>query len=172
MHIPRMRKLVYTVTTTCALLAMSFTALAVPPLKITPPTQQFFGYPAADCGTFDILVDFTYEFKIKVYFDNEGNWTKYVERIRVVGNSVWYNSVNPEISFLGGPGENETQVWYPDGRYVITGLSVKIQVPGSGLMILDAGRKIFDLATGEMVFQAGPSDFYGDTTALCELFAG
>jgi hypothetical protein len=167
-----MRRLVYTVLSACIFVAMSSTALAVPPYKETLPPQQFLGYPAADCGTLDILVDWTAEIFIKVYFDKDGNWTKYVEQHRVVGNSVWYNSVNPEISFLGGPGENETYTWYPDGRYIVTGLSVKITVPGSGLMILDAGRTVFDTETGEILVQSGPSDYYGDTTALCELFAG
>ena len=172
MQLPRMRKLVYTGLTACVFVAMSYTALAVPTYKETFPTQQHLGYHAADCGAFDILVDFTYEYSFKVYFDKDGNWTKYVERVRVVGNSLWYNSVNPEISFLGGPGENETYTWYPDGRYIVSGLSVKITVPGSGLMILETGRTVFDTATWEILFQSGPSDFYGDTTALCELFAG
>ena len=167
-----MRKLIVSALTAFALTAMSFTALAVPPYKETLPPQQFLGFYAADCGAFDVLVDFTYVISYRVYFDKDGNWTKYVERIRVDGNSVWYNSVNPEITFLGGPGENETYTWYPDGRYIITGLSVKIMVPGSGLMILEAGRTIFDTQTGEILVQSGPSDYYGDTTALCELFAG
>jgi hypothetical protein len=167
-----MRRLVYTALTACVFLAMGSTALAVPPYKETLPPQQWLGYFAADCGSFDVLVDFTYVISYRVYFDKNGDWTKYIERIRIVGNSTWYNSANPEISFLGGPGENETHTWYPDGRYIITGLSVKIRVPGSGLMILETGRTVFDSETMEILVQSGPSDYYGDTTALCELFAG
>jgi hypothetical protein len=167
-----MRKLIYTALIVCVSVAMGSTAFAAKPYKETLPPAQFLGYPAADCGTFDVLADFTYVISYEVYFDKDGNWKKYVERIRTVGNSLWYNSANPEISFLGGPGENEVQTWYPDGRYIVTGLSVKIVIPGSGPMILETGRTIFDTETWEILFQSGPSDIYGDTTALCEFFAG
>lgn len=172
MRIPRPKKLICAAITGFAFIAIGSTALAVPPYKENIGPIQVLGYHVTDCGTFDILNDFTMVGHFKVFFDKDGNWTKYFEHIQAVGGSRYYNSVDPDISFSGGPGEVQNQTWYPDGRYIITGLSVRITIPGHGVVAHEVGRIIIDTDTWETLFQAGPSDAISDTTALCELLSG
>jgi hypothetical protein len=51
----------------------------------------------------------------------------------------------------------------------IVGAFTRISVPGAGILVLEAGRIVFDLATGAILFEAGPHEFtfHGDTAALC-----
>ena len=172
MRIPRLKKLIYTALTGFVFVAMGSTALAVPPIKVNIGPIQTLGYLIADCGTFNALNDFTVVGHYKVFFDKDGNFTKYFEHIRAVGETRYYNSVDPDISFPGGPGEVQNQTYYPDERYIITGLSTRITIPGRGVVVHEVGRIIIDLVTGETLFQAGPSDAISDTTALCELLSG
>ena len=51
----------------------------------------------------------------------------------------------------------------------IIGAFTRISVPGAGILVLEAGRIVFDVATGAILFEAGPHEFtfHGDTAALC-----
>ena len=51
----------------------------------------------------------------------------------------------------------------------IIGAFTRISVPGAGILVLEAGRIVFDVATGTILFDAGPHDFTfdGDIAALC-----
>jgi hypothetical protein len=60
----------------------------------------------------------------------------------------------------------------PSVRTII-GTFTRISVPGGGVLVLEAGRIVFDVATGAILFEAGPHEFtfHGDTAALCDYFA-
>ncbi|HEU5206694.1 MAG TPA: hypothetical protein VFT94_03700 [Gaiellaceae bacterium] len=51
----------------------------------------------------------------------------------------------------------------------IIGAFTRISVPGAGILVLEAGRIVFDVATGAMLFEAGQHDFTfdGEIAALC-----
>jgi hypothetical protein len=54
----------------------------------------------------------------------------------------------------------------------VLGLHNAYHVPGEGVVLLDAGRVLIDLQTGEALSEAGPHQlFAGDADALCGFFA-
>jgi hypothetical protein len=60
---------------------------------------------------------------------------------------------------------------FPSGSTVQVGLRASYAVPGAGLVLLDAGRIIFD-PSGDVVFEAGTHDLQnGNVTAFCAYFA-
>jgi hypothetical protein len=55
---------------------------------------------------------------------------------------------------------------------ISAGLVYRLVVPGLGNVLLDAGRTVYDFATGSFVFLAGPHQVTtGDTAGLCAAFA-
>ncbi|CAN5678457.1 hypothetical protein BH23GEM7_BH23GEM7_30550 [soil metagenome] len=51
----------------------------------------------------------------------------------------------------------------------VIGLNGVYTAPGLGVILLDAGRAVFDPVTGEVVFEAGPhQDYHGDYDRLCQ----
>jgi hypothetical protein len=52
------------------------------------------------------------------------------------------------------------------------GLRFRAVFPGVGAVLLDAGRVVFDLATGEVLFEGGPHQVvHEDFEAYCAEFA-
>lgn len=52
------------------------------------------------------------------------------------------------------------------------GLRFRAVFPGAGALLLDAGRLVFDVTTGEVSFEAGPHQvFHEDFEAYCAAFA-
>lgn len=52
------------------------------------------------------------------------------------------------------------------------GLRFRAVFPGAGALLLDAGRLVFDTATGEVSFEAGPHQvFHEDFAAYCAAFS-
>lgn len=142
-------------------------AAAVPPLKGNFGPTDFIGFFIADCGSFDVLLDYTEQGHFIVHFDNEGNPIR--ENVHFnFPNDVYYNSENPEIRLSGNAAQN-FKFDYIDNTLAIAGLQLKLTVPGYGVVFHEVGRLIIDLITGETVFQAGPNDASdGDIAALCE----
>ena len=167
-----MKKALVTFSTSLLVVAASTNVLATPPVTIAVGPWQSFGLFVADCDDFNVLWEGTVDGYIKVFFDKDGNWKKYVEFYKGVHHdSTYYIAEDPDIRVSGGPVEIEKNTWYPNGTQVVVGLSSKITIPGHGVVVHDAGRVIYDLVTGEMIFQAGPGDLYVDTAPLCEFFS-
>ena len=172
MSTSKIKRALTTALACCLVLSMSSVAFAAPPIKYYYGPFQLYDYVIAECGDFDVLWSGTVAGQVKIFFDKDGNWTKYFDHSRVVQHdSTYYNSEHPEIWVSGGPGESEFQKSYPYGYLVIVPLRVKITIPGRGVVVHEVGRVIFDTTTWEKVFQSGPSDVSGDTTALCELLS-
>lgn len=58
------------------------------------------------------------------------------------------------------------------GTLQIAGTPYNIQVPGEGVILLDAGVVVFDAESGELVREAGPHmRLHGDVSGLCSYFA-
>lgn len=54
----------------------------------------------------------------------------------------------------------------------VSGLIAHINIPGEGQIMIDAGQVVFDLNTGERVFEAGRHDYMdGNWQALCDALA-
>ena len=142
------------------------TALAVPPLKGNFGPTDFIGFFTADCGSFNVLIDWTERGHFIVHFDKEGNVVRESVHFNFP-NDIYYNSENPDISLTGNAAQN-FKFDYIDNTLAIAGLQLKLTVPGYGVVAHEVGRVIIDLISGDVMFQAGPADFTDDdTAALC-----
>ena len=142
------------------------TALAVPPLKINIGPNDFTGFLVTDCGSFNVLLDFTQKAHFILHFDQDGNLVRVNEHFEFP-NDVYYNSENTEIYITGNAVQN-TNIDVLDNNIAIAGLQFKLTIPGQGVVFHEVGRLFIDLDTGDVLMQAGPADFSdGNTAGLC-----
>ena len=63
-------------------------------------------------------------------------------------------------------------ITYGEDLRLELGLRNAYRVPGAGVVLLDAGRVVIDLATDDVLFEAGQHQFLeGDADAFCSYFA-
>jgi hypothetical protein len=141
-------------------------ALAGKPLKVNIAGDSA-GFFIGDCGTFNVLSDYIFEGHAKVWFDADGNPVRAVEHYNY--DTIYYADTNPDEYLRGGPGEVENDHFdLIDGIVAVLGLPFKLTIPGYGVVFHDAGRIEIDLATGDVLFKAGPSDFLDENLeAIC-----
>jgi hypothetical protein len=157
-------------TTLVLVLALAGSASAAKPVV---RTDHFEGTEfIADCGDFDVLTDFELDIREVVFFDDEGK--EDFARVHFQFHDFFYSLDN---SGTVGEGFAETNsgndlVDLPSGNEITSvGLSYHVTVPGEGVVLLQAGRLVFDEA-GEIVFQAGPHQVAEeDFDKLCEALA-
>lgn len=139
-------------------LALAGTALAGPPTKTTVSSgPEAFVVP--DLCSFPITITDT-RTVTTITFEN-GDVQRHVRvdaTLFADGNTVSENdSINVFIDASA-----------PSVRTIV-GAFTRISVPGDGILVFEAGRVVFDLTTGAILFEAGPHDFtfHGDTATLC-----
>jgi len=123
--------------------------------------------PIAECESFTILIQSSYDLTERRFFDRKGTLTKLEGSAS--GTDTFINSETVKAieapfrnNFLGDP---------QTPQRASTGVIFKVTVPGAGAVMLEIGRLVFQ--AGELVFQAGPQQFSdGDLDALCAALAG
>ena len=129
---------------------------------------------AGDPAEFDILYDDVALIHGQVRYDKEGNPVQDVYQFKVIGQTIYYNSTNPDKFVLGGPGEAaEGRIVYSeDGTPVLgfeAGLAFKVMLKGYGTIFFNTGLAIYDPETHELLFKAGPAQFWEkDIAAMCD----
>lgn len=164
-----MKKLIIAMFGIAALTIMS-AANAVPPGRSTLGPLTLVGIPVGNCGDFNILTDYTVHSEFTLFYDNEGTPIRLTRKVFVEnGTSIYYNSNDPSYWLAGGPGERElNQFDLTTGIVATTGVSYKVVLPGSGVIFINAGRIVMNVATREIYFEAGQTQWYdGDFEALC-----
>ena len=151
-----------------------------------PPQREYFqdavnGLLFAHCHEFgfDILYDYKLEGRAIYFFDNEGYLKGQKFHVQFF-DSRYYNSVDPSQELWGGPGEVDNVRIYGDPPTLASsGLLGKLTVPGYGMVLVTVGHLLYDLTTGEILFEAGQSSFVDRAelkeetrSLLCELLAG
>ncbi len=133
------------------------------PLSVT---EQVVG----NCGTFDILTDWVAMVVGNVIYDKDGEAVQKIELFRVIGQSIYYNSENPDLFLTGGPGESGLGRYdLQNGILYIGGINFKVRVPGYGPVYYETGHAVMDLETGEVLFNSGHNQALGqDLEALCK----
>jgi len=128
------------------------------------------GVAVGSCEGFDILADWTAEFRTIAVADQSGNPAQEQLVYRVIGQTKYYNSLQPDKLLYGGPGEGQAaHLNYVNGSVVVSALQWKVVVPGVGPIFLDAGEITIDLATGAITHAGGHHQYYeGDFAALCQ----
>jgi hypothetical protein len=130
---------------------------------------------AVDRGTCDFRITFHYigPFTVTDFYDNSGFLYKSFFVVgpggpfRVTATAKGTTLTQQNSSF-------ETTITYnPDGSIntiTDTGPYNKFTVPGGGVVLLDAGRSVFD-SDFDVVFEAGPHQAaHGDFDAFCAAF--
>jgi hypothetical protein len=136
-------------------------AAAVPPVQIAGSDQG--NTLVADCGTFQVWDEFTLNWRGTEHYDQDGNPVRVVEH--VWGVDRLYNADSGK-SFGGSFNQGE-MVDLVEGQVKVGGIIFRITVPGSGAVLLDVGRFIFDFDEG-IVFLAGQHQVIeGDLEGLC-----
>ncbi len=114
---------------------------------------------------FPVLVEFTGQGKFLVFFDREGNPIRAQVHTRHDGTVT---NLDTGLT-LRDPVHRTTFFDFVKGTMTVVGLELGITVPGSGVVALEAGRAVFDLDTGKVLFVAGPHQFLDEGFALvCE----
>ena len=133
-------------------------------------TIEVEGQDLGSCGDFNVWTDYVVLVHEVWLFDKEGQPVKAVNRYKVIGEGLYYNSKDPELFLLGAPGETEIDHLDPEtGIVSITGIPFKIRVPGYGPIYYETGRLTLDLNTWQVLFSAGHSDWAdGDLEAVCK----
>ena len=155
-----------------AMLAMLLSLANVRPALAAPPTTEvsvvvdFTHTDSALCG-FPIVYTENGTFKVKTYYDGAGNpvkliltnMSRYTESATANGKTLttnWPASVYYSL-------ENNTAA--------VAGLRAAYHVPGAGVVLLETGRVVFDLATGDVLSTAGEHQLLdGSADAFCSYF--
>lgn len=145
-------------------------ALAVPPTTEVTEVEvgDFTDVNTELCG-FPITFDESGIFKVKTYYDAEGNpvrsiLTNFNERYSATATANGKTlSTNYPLAIITS---------FEQDLRLELGLRNVYTVPGAGKVLLDAGHVIIDRATGDVLFEAGQHQFLeGDADAFCTYFA-
>ena len=149
-------------------LAVSATALAVPPTTEVDVVVDSVTVDSDICADFGFDVTFVENgtFKTKTYYDGEGNVVKTIltnSNVRYISTA----SANGKTLLTNYP---LVFITYTEDD-IRVGLRNAYHVPGAGVVLLDAGRLILDVETGDVVFEAGQHELLnGSVDAFCGYF--
>jgi len=123
--------------------------------------------PIAECDGFTLIEHVEGTIKISTHFDQDGNLAMEISRFRLrhtFSNSVSGASVtSPDVGI-----DKLTLNQDGSGTVAVIGIVSRIVVPGEGPVFVHLGTIVFDVNTGEVVFEAGQhDDFAGLLPALC-----
>jgi hypothetical protein len=141
-------------------------------LAKTPPLHEVFfndpdfALPDIDCGSFTIR-ETSFEDRVDVitFFDDMGEPVRihlHVSFSGVLTNLSTGETLRDHATF-------SQDVDFVDGTFTASGVQFHYTVPHDGLGLATSGTAVFVLETGEILFQAGPSDIEDDLTPICGL---
>lgn len=162
-----MRTIIYLVAASAALLALASGAAAVP--GETETTHEEGSYDTTRFCGFETHVEFTFDSRVRRFYDATGELVRLQDHVHETGvltgptgRTVTDNDVfNVTVDFIAG-------------TVTFNGKTYNINVPGLGVIQLGAGRRVIDLATGEVLFEAGVHEEWGTegATETCAYLAG
>jgi hypothetical protein len=141
-------------------------ALAAPPTTEVTVVVDFTYTDSTLCG-FPIVYTENGTFEVKTYYDGAGNpikliltnMSRYTETATANGKTLTTNWPAAVYYSL----ENNTAA--------VVGLRAGYHVPGAGVVLLETGRVVFDLATGDVLFTAGEHQLVDSSApAFCNYF--
>jgi hypothetical protein len=164
-----MRQRVAVPTVLAGVLLVLF-VIASPAAAVKP--QPFFeefedSFTDTESCSFPVEVRFVGTIRGLEFFDREGN----LVRVQAHGKDVG-TATNPANGKTASGVDNWLDVFdVESGEFATLGLFFHLNVPGAGVVLLDAGHIRFD-ADGNVVHLAGPHQvFEGDFAALCAALA-
>jgi hypothetical protein len=147
-------------------LAVIAPAAAVPPERIVIEDIHIEQVDSTSCD-FPFLEVFDGRVTITTYFDDNGN------PIRVQFHLPFHGTLTNEATGESVSADQVLQVSVEleEGTESDVGLRFRVVFPGLGVVLLDAGKVVFD-ADGNVVFEAGPHQIVNEDFAeFCAAFA-
>lgn len=124
-----------------------------------------------DCGDFFIDGSFWLRVRGTDFFDEDGNLTRSNAHVQFRGELT-----NRDTGLTVRDDRTFTETFDPEGSTLrVAGLVWSLNVPGHGVIALDAGTVTFDLATGEILHEGGPHQVLHGLNvneSLCTAMAG
>jgi hypothetical protein len=144
-------------------LAILLTLALVSPAFAASPEIEHFRFSGTDlhvldCGTFFINFEFDFKVSVTTFFDQAGAPVQFKEQI--VFNGQFTNETTGQALL-----ERDRNTLFADlqsGIVNIVGVPFRLFIPGAGIVLRDAGKIIFDPATGEVLFDAGPNPYLSE----------
>lgn len=138
------------------------------PFKYEVPLQDI---EVTSCGDFVIHEMYSESGNGVIIYDENGEQVKTILNTDFRGTNIYYNFDNPEYFIKGSPGEGQNMRFnYENGILSMSGVFNKIIIPGYGPILMETGLTVWDLDTGEMLFNTGRNQYLndGDFEALCD----
>jgi hypothetical protein len=163
------RRIVLAVFTALLLLSFSVPALANPPDHEEEWELITVDEPLFDCGDFLIMENSRFTGHSTLFYNRDGDFIRAQSYITFSGRLS--NSITGE-TVIDTP-DPQIYVYYPEEGYVdLHGLVLSINIPGTGVVGLDAGTISYTI-DGDVTFQSGPhhliqDGFYVDYTVVCD----
>ncbi len=137
-------------------LSLLFVFNTVAPAFAQSPNFYYQGEPVAfefaDCGDFIITAEGYETLATTVFFDSSGHWVRTQVQYAYAGTMT--NSVTGK-SVTDSP-DHQTYVFSPDVPLTVHGLILSINIPGVGIVGLDAGTISMDFSSPDhkILFQS------------------
>lgn len=145
-----------------ALAASLLIVLASPARAAKPSVQtihtELSDFPLEDCGDFIVLLDLSHDETITTYFDSSGAAKS--ATIRFQFTATLTNSVTGKVAFEKGASIQFIE--FSGGEGHVAGLILQIVVPGEGVVLMEVGELVFDLA-GQADLSGEPQLTEGDS---------
>ena len=107
----------------------------------------------ARCSGYDVRATYLVTYRATTFYDDTGTPVRI--QTHYYGTGSFFNSTDPTKALIGKSPTIDTQ-WLQRGTSASVGLYLKNTVPGQGLALIDVGRLVWDLDSGELLFEAGP----------------
>jgi hypothetical protein len=119
------------------------------------------------CDGFSVIERVQGRIKVSIHFDQDGNFVMQIARFSL--RHTYTNSETGASLFSPDVGIDKTVINEDgSGTTAVIGIVARIVVPGEGTVFRHLGRIVFDINTGEVVFEAGQHDDFADLLpALC-----
>ena len=159
------RRLLLVCSTILLSLALFTPALAAKPEMFTIPVDDTFVIEG--CDGFSVIEHVQGKVKFSTHFDKNGNFVMEIARFSL--RHTYTNSETGASLFTPDVGIDKTVINEDgSGTTAVIGIVSRIIVPGEGPVFRHLGRIVFDVNTGDVVFEAGQhDDFAGLLPALC-----
>lgn len=155
-----------------AMLAMLLSFANVSPVLAEQPSTEVMlvvDYTYTDtalCG-FPIVYTENGTFKVKTYYDGAGNPVKLI----LTNMSRYTETATANGKALTTTWPAGFIVSFVNNTAAQFGLRAAYHVPGEGVVLLETGHIVFDLATGDVLFTAGEHQLLeGSAAAFCSYF--
>ena len=149
-----MKRVFTSLVAATSLIGVSSIALAVPPVMGVIGPIDVVGQVVADCGGYQVWVDYTVEAPYIEHYDKDGQ-LRFIDYWQRPGEITYYNSSDPTIFLVGQKGIEIARWNFSDGTIALLGQRFTLQIPGYGMILHTAGIARMDMTTFEVTYVAG-----------------